>query len=188
MQSTPLPEADGISATAESNTAEVRLVTPLGTTDPETEISSTTMETDKDYIQAHPVIPSILEGGDEKEKAIPTCPSLMPRPQRPIHWEDTYIDIQSMQRSQTVVALEEAVQAHSLAITIVDKSEEEDDDGLFVNVSLDLKNEGGQETGVEGEGVEGEGVEGEVVEGEVEEEGWGFACGLGWLGRWWRRG
>ena len=201
----PVGEEDGVESTphhaaapdntVESNTfqqtggltvALARRITLADTTSPDRQACLAEIESGRDSTQAHPAIPGILVADDEEETTVPTCPSPPTRPKRPINWGDTYIDIQSMQRSQAVAAMEDAAQAHSLAVTIADKSKEEEKNDLFVNISLNLdemknegdldemKNEGGQETMVEGHEVE-------------EEERWEFACGFGWLERWWKR-
>ncbi|RPB19174.1 hypothetical protein L211DRAFT_853444 [Terfezia boudieri ATCC MYA-4762] len=124
--------------------------------------------------QAH-LVDLGLAADDEKETAVPTCPSPPPRPRRPDNWKDTYSDTQSKQGPQAAMAIEEAVPAHTLTNTAIVKSKKEE--GPFVDISLNLGEmgkEGGQETGAKGHNIEGE-------------ERWGIACGVELLERWWKK-
>lgn len=106
--------------------------------------------------QAH-LVDLGLAADDEKETAVPTCPSPPPRPRRPDNWKDTYSDTQSKQGPQAAMAIEEAVPAHTLTNTAIVKSKKEE--GPFVDISLNLGEmgkEGGQETGAKGHNIEGE--------------------------------
>lgn len=122
--------------------------------------------------RSHAARQSILAADGKNETTVSTCPR--PPPYSPVHWEDTYIDVRCMQRSQVVVAIDEAVRARSesLAITIVKKSKKEEDD-LFMNIPLEVKNETEQETEAEGH--------------DIKDEPWEFACGFGSLDRWWKK-
>ncbi|KAF8456523.1 hypothetical protein BGX38DRAFT_1161703 [Terfezia claveryi] len=160
-------ESNDFQRTGSLTVASVGRNTLVETTGLEREVSSAEIETNRDSKQAHPVILG-RAADDEKETAVPTWPSPPLRPRAPIN---TYINTQSMQGSQ-VVRAKEVVQAHSLTITGVDKSKKED--GVFVNIPLDLgeiKKEGGQETGGK----------------DHDKERWRFACGFELLERWWKR-
>ncbi|KAF8419456.1 hypothetical protein EV426DRAFT_615525 [Tirmania nivea] len=156
--------------TTESNTSvlSAKWITLFDTTSLEPEEPSTEIETASDSMQVPPP-PAILAADGEKETTVPTCPSLPPRPRRPVPWGDTYLDIHSLQRSKAVMAMEEAAEAHSLAITIVDKSDKVEND-LFMNIPLS------SDAGIENKKQE-------TGAGEHEEERWGFVCGFEWLDR-----